>query len=122
MIVFGLVSSLFDLFTFALLRIGFDAGSALFRSGWFIESTATELAVMLMLRTNCRFWRSRPGRALLGTSIAVGAITLALPYSALAGALGLTAVPPSMLAALAGLTIAYIGVNELVKARTRIAG
>lgn len=121
MIVFGLVSSLFDLATFAVLRIGFDAGSTLFRSGWFIESTATELAVMLVLRTDRRFWWSKPGRALVITSIAVAAITLALPYSPLAGVLGLTAVPLGILAALAGVTIAYIGVNELVKARTGLA-
>jgi hypothetical protein len=61
---------------------------------------------------------SEPGRAPLMTSIAVAAITFALPYLPLAGVLGVTAVP---LAALAGVTIGYIGVNELVKARTGLA-
>lgn len=121
MTVFGLVSSLFDLAALAVLRIGLAAGSTLFRSGWFIESTATELAVMPGLRTSRRFWRSKPGRAPLVTCIAVAAITLALPYSPLAGVLGVTAVPLGMLAALAGVTIGYIGVNELVKAPTGLA-
>lgn len=52
MIVFGLLSSVFDILTFLTLRLGFHASAALSRSGWFIESTITELAVMLVLRTN----------------------------------------------------------------------
>jgi Mg2+-importing ATPase len=121
MTVFGLVSSLFDLAPFAVLRIGFDAGSTLFRSGWFLESVATGLAVMLVLRTNRRFWRSRPGRAMLITSIAVAAIMLALSYLPLAGVLGLTSVPLRLLAALADVSIGYIGVNEFVKVGTGLA-
>jgi len=61
MIVFGLISSVFDVVTFVTLRLGLGANQALFRSGWFIESTITELAVMLVLRTNRPFYRSRPG-------------------------------------------------------------
>jgi Mg2+-importing ATPase len=117
MIVFGLLSSAFDLVTFLALRLGFDAGAALFRSGWFIESTVTELAVMLVLRTNRPFYRSRPGRALLLTSVAVAAITVLLPYGPLAGPLGLVAVPAPVLAALAGLTACYVIANEAVKRR-----
>ncbi len=121
MIVFGLISSVFDIFTFVILRVAFDARSTLFRSGWFIESTATELAVMLVLRTSRPFWRSRPGRGLLGTSALIAAITLALPYSPLAEPLGLEAVPVRMLAALAALTAFYVATNEAIKRRTRIA-
>ena len=52
MIVFGLLSSVFDILTCLTLRLGFHASATLSRSGWFIESTITELAVMLFLRTN----------------------------------------------------------------------
>jgi Mg2+-importing ATPase len=117
MIVFGLLSSVFDVLTFLALRLGFGVGATLFRSGWFIESTVTELAVMLVLRTNRPFWRSRPGRALLWSSVAVAAVTVALPYTPLAGPLGLTAVPAGMLAALAGLTALYVAANEAAKRR-----
>jgi P-type Mg2+ transporter len=117
MVVFGLLSSVFDILTFAVLRLGFGAGATLFRSGWFIESTVTELAVMLVLRTNRPFYRSRPGRGLLWSSIAIAAITLALPYSPLAGPLGLTAVPAEVLAILVGLTALYVIANEAAKRR-----
>jgi Mg2+-importing ATPase len=122
MIVFGLISSVFDIATFLVLRIGFDAGATLFRSGWFVESTATELAVMLVLRTSRPFWRSRPGTALLTTSVLVGALTVALPYSPLAGPLGLVGLPLSMLVVLAGLTGLYVAVNETVKRHVLLAG
>jgi Mg2+-importing ATPase len=117
MIIFGLISSVFDIVTFLTLRVGFGANEALFRSGWFIESTITELAVMLVLRTNRRFYRSRPGRALLLSSIAIAAITIALPYSPLATPLGLTTVPAPILGALVGLTALYVVANELAKRR-----
>ncbi|MGZ4725995.1 MAG: HAD-IC family P-type ATPase, partial [Ilumatobacteraceae bacterium] len=121
MIVFGLVSSAFDMLSFLVLRVLFDAGPGLFRSGWFIESTATELAVMLVLRTARPFWQSRPGRGLLTTSIVIAAVTIALPYSPLAEPPGLVVVPIRILAALAGLTARYGAVNEVVKRRVLIA-
>jgi Mg2+-importing ATPase len=58
-------SSAFDIATFAILRLGFDAGAALFRSGWFIESTLTELAAMLVLRTTRPFFEVGPSRSAL---------------------------------------------------------
>jgi Mg2+-importing ATPase len=115
MIIFGLVSSLFDILTFVTLRVGFAGGAALFRTGWFIESTATELAVMLVLRTDRPCWRSRPGKALLATSVAIAVITVVLPYSPLAGTLGLVPLTGSLLLTLAGLTVVYVVANEVAK-------
>jgi P-type Mg2+ transporter len=117
MIVFGLVSTVFDLLTFATLRLGFGAGAELFRSGWFVESTLTELAVMLVLRTNRPFYRSRPGSALLWSSIAVAVVTLFIPYSPLAQPLGLTSVSAQILGALGLLIVLYVAANELTKRR-----
>lgn len=117
MIVFGSVSSAFDLLTFATLRAGFNAGADLFRSGWFVESTATELAVMLVLRTRRPFWRSRPGRALLATSLLVAVVTILLPYSPVADSLGLVSIPGKILATLLGLTVVYVAVNEALKGK-----
>jgi Mg2+-importing ATPase len=65
MIVFGLLSSVFDILTFPSLRLGFHASATLSRSGWFIESTITELAVMLVLRTNRPLLPSHPGPAVI---------------------------------------------------------
>lgn len=117
MIVFGLISSVFDLLTFAVLRLGFDAGPELFRSGWFLESTATELAVMLVLRTRRPFFRSRPGAALLGSSILVALVTIAIPYSPLAAPLGFVPLALPVLLSLFAITAGYILITEMAKAR-----
>ena len=117
MLTFGIVSSAFDFLTFGVLRIGFVADAALFRSGWFLESVATELAVMLVLRTRRPFFRSRPGTALLGTSIAVALASLAIPFSPLAEPLGLVPVPVPVLFALGAITASYVVATELAKAR-----
>ncbi|MGE0761311.1 MAG: cation transporting ATPase C-terminal domain-containing protein, partial [Pirellulaceae bacterium] len=119
MIIFGLISSAFDIATFATLRLAFDASPDVFRSAWFIESTLTELAVMLVLRTRRPFFRSRPSRALLLSSLSVGLLTAAVPFSPVAGPMGFDAIPGQILLALGGLTVSYIVANEIVKRLTR---
>lgn len=118
MIVFGVVSTVFDLLTFALLRWWLDASPEVFRSGWFIESTATELAVMLVLRTRRPFLRSRPSRALAVSSAAVLGIVSVLPFTPVAGWLGLGHLPAGTLAALVALVAIYVVVTEALKRRT----
>jgi P-type Mg2+ transporter len=105
----------------AVQCLGFEAGSMPFRSASFLESTVTELAAMLVLVTNRRFWLSKPGRALLITSVTAAAIMLAVPDSRFAGVVGLSAVLLGMLAALAGVGSADIGVNEFVKVSIGLA-
>lgn len=115
MVVFGLVSSVFDITTFAILRLVLHADADLFRTGWFIESTVTELAVMLVLRTRRRPWRSRPGKALAYSSAAVAAITVWLPFSPLNTDLGLVTPAWTLVVTLIGVTIAYVTATEIAK-------
>jgi Mg2+-importing ATPase len=115
MIVFGLVSTMFDLMTFAILRSVFHADATLLRSGWFIESTLTELAVMLVLRTRRTWWRSRPSNGLLAASIAVAGATLILLYSPLRSNLSLEGPPIRVLAAMMAITALYVVTTETLK-------
>jgi Mg2+-importing ATPase len=116
MIVFGSLSSVFDLLTFAVLRLGFGADATLFRSGWFIESIATELAVMFVLRTRRTFFRSRPSRLLAVSSLVVAVLTLLIVYSPLAGPLELVGPAIPILLSLAGITFTYVVSAEITKA------
>ena len=116
MIVFGLVSSVFDFIAFAVLRLGFHAGATLFHTGWFVASMLTELLVLMVLRTQRPFFRSRAGKPLVVSSLAVAAITLALPYSGgLAHVLGFVPLSRTLLLALLAITAGYIVTAELVK-------
>jgi len=117
MVTFGLVSSAFDFLTFAVLHLGLDAGEEVFRSGWFLESVATELVVMLVLRTRRPWFRSRPSTLLLGSSLVVAVVTLIIPYAPIAAALGFTALPVTALMALAGITVGYVLATEAAKRR-----
>ena len=80
MIVFGLISSVFDLVTFAVLLLVFHADQATFQTSWFVVSLLTELAVVLVLRTHRPALRSRPSRLLLWSTLAVAVATLAIPF------------------------------------------
>ena len=80
MLVFGLVSSILDLLTFAALLLVFRAGEATFQTTWFVVSLLTELGVVLILRTRGPAWRSRPSALLLWTTVAATSFALAVPF------------------------------------------
>ncbi len=115
MVVFGVTSSVFDVLTFAVLLLVLKAPPVLFRTGWFVESLLTELLVALVVRTRRPFIKSRPGRWLLISTLAVTAVTLALPYLPLNTLLGFTALPAPVMAWLIGITLLYVLTVEAVK-------
>ncbi|MFO1337193.1 MAG: magnesium-translocating P-type ATPase [Burkholderiaceae bacterium] len=116
MLVFGLVSSVFDLLTFAALLRVFHAAEGEFRTAWFLASLLTELGVVLVLRTRLPAWQSRPGTLLLWSTAAVFATACALPYlPPLARTLALQGLPPTMWLALLAIVASYLGVTEGVK-------
>ena len=122
MLAFGLTSTLFDMAAFVLLRWVLSDSAVELRSGWFVLSTLTELAAMLVLRTQRRFWRSMPSPALLWSSLTVAAGTFVLPYSPLGPELRLIGPPVAVVACLVALVVLYVAVNEAVKKRIPVFG
>jgi Mg2+-importing ATPase len=118
MLVFGLLSTAFDLLTFQLLLRVFDAAEGEFRTAWFVVSLLTELAVVLVLRTGGPWWRSRPSGLLLGSTVAVAALALALPsLTPVARLFGFVPLPGALMATLFLVALAYLAATELVKRR-----
>ena len=116
MLVFGPVSSLFDFATFALLLGILDAGPEEFRTGWFVESLATQTLIVFAIRTRqVPFLRSRPSWALTSAVLAVVAVGAALPYTPLGAVLGFVGLPAPFYAALAVMTVIYLALIETVK-------
>lgn len=106
MMVLGPLSSVFDMLTFfVLLRLGAD--ERLFHTGWFVESLATQLLVIFVIRSRDPL-HSRPHPLLVLSTLAMLAVAIALPYTAASAWLGFRPVPASMLAILAGITAAYL--------------
>jgi P-type Mg2+ transporter len=113
----GPVSSAFDFLTFyALLKI-FRSSEALFHTGWFVESLATQTLVIFVIRTAGNPLRSRPSAALAATTLAVVLTAIALPYTPLAAPLGFTPPPAAFLLFLLPATCVYLLLVELVKRR-----
>jgi Mg2+-importing ATPase len=116
MIRFGPISSLFDFATFAVMLWVFDAAAAEFRSGWFVESLATQTLIVFVIRTRrVPFLRSRPSRPLLTSVLAVVTVGAVIPQSPLNDTLGFAALPPTFFAVLAAFVIAYLASVEIAK-------
>ena len=116
MIVFGPISSLFDFLTFGTMLWFFHAGERLFQTGWFVESLATQTLIVFVIRTRrTPFPRSRPSRALAGTSLACVVVGAAIPFTPFGGLLGFTPLPPLFFLFLCGMVAAYLVLVECVK-------
>jgi Mg2+-importing ATPase len=114
-LVMGALSSLFDVATFAILRLGFDAGPELFRTAWFLESTATQILVIFVIRTHGAAWASRAHPALVATSVAALVVAIVVILSPAGHAFGFLAVPPALVAAIAVLVAVYLLAAEAAK-------
>lgn len=113
--IMGPLSSIFDIATFALLIGVVHAGIGEFRAAWFIESMASQILVVFVIRTSLPFWRSRPHRALVASALLGLAGALALPFGPWSGVLGFTSPSVALVAGIAGLILIYLGAAEMLK-------
>lgn len=116
MIRFGPISSAFDFATFAVMLWVFHAKAPEFRSGWFVESLATQTLIVFVIRTRrVPFFRSRPSRPLLCSVLAVVAIGALIPQSPLHDSLGFTPLPLVFFAVLGGFVVTYLASVDVAK-------
>ena len=116
MFVFGLISSAFDFITFGVLLLVLHASEDQFRTGWFIESLFTELFILLVVRTRRSLFKSKPGKWLWISTLAVGVVALVLPYLPGIGPIfGFVPLPPLMMTLLLAITGLYVAANEIAK-------
>jgi Mg2+-importing ATPase len=117
MLVFGPLSSVFDFLTFGLLLWAFHAGPELFRTGWFVESVASQVLVIFLIRGRAGPLAGRPHPGLVAAALAVVAVAALLPFTTAATLLGFVAPPAALLAATGALVAGYLVLVELVKRR-----
>ncbi len=116
MVVFGTVSSLFDFLTFFLLYKVFALSGATFQTGWFIESFATQVLVVFVIRTHKSFIKANRAKpvviiAILGALLVAWAIAL----TGLGALFGFTPLPLPLIVAIGIIVLAYLFVVEVVK-------
>ena len=118
MSVFGPISSIFDFMTFFVMLVILKASHTEFRSGWFVESLATQTLVVFVIRTRrVPFFHSRPSRTMIITPVACALIGAALPFTPLADTLGFTTLPISFFLILVGMILTYLALVETAKRR-----
>ncbi len=116
MIVFGLLSSVFDLTTFYFLFSIFHLPPASFQTGWFVESLATQTLVIFSIRTRKFFWKSRPSSYLIVTSLLVVSFGFIIPYTFIGDYFNFAPLPGKVLLSIAGIVLVYLAVVETAKA------
>jgi len=115
MITFGIVSSVFDFLTFGVLLLVLHATRVQFRTGWFVESVVSAALIVLVIRSRSPFFRSRPGKYLLMTTLSIVSLTLILPFTPLAGLFGFSPLPIAYLLLIGLIILFYIITAEIVK-------
>ncbi|MFF1612386.1 magnesium-translocating P-type ATPase [Amycolatopsis sp. NPDC058278] len=116
MVFFGPLSSVFDFVTFGVMLWVFHSGPDQFRSGWFVESLATQTLVIFAIRTRrIPFFRSHPSLPLTLGALGVVTVGALLPATPFASALGFSPLPGGFFAALAGMVLGYLVLIEAGK-------
>lgn len=120
MVVFGPISSIFDMITFGLMWFVFSANTpehqTLFQSGWFVVGLLTQTLIVHMIRTaQIPFIQSRAATPLLIMTAVIMCIGIFLPMGPLASYLKLQALPLSYFLYLPVILGAYMCVTQWVK-------
>ncbi len=115
MITFGLVSSVFDYLTFAVLLLILHATQDQFRTGWFLESVISASIIVLVIRSREPFFKSRPGRYLFIATLSIVVVTLILPFTPLAEIFGLSPLPIAFLLIIGMIIMFYVITAEIAK-------
>lgn len=115
MVVFGLLSSIFDYLTFGAIYFLFGDKADLFRSVWFVESVMSASIIVFVLRTRGRFYENPPSRSLFAATVVSLSMALFLPYSPLARPLGFVKIPLKVLMVILAIVGLYVVLTEVVK-------
>ncbi|WP_455278366.1 magnesium-translocating P-type ATPase [[Eubacterium] cellulosolvens] len=115
MLVFGILSSVFDYLTFGVLLFILHASPNLFRTGWFVESVISATLIVFVIRTRKSLFRSIAGKHLIIVTIFVVSIVLILPFTAIGILFGFSPIPFSFLLAIGSIILLYIIVTEFSK-------
>lgn len=115
MIVFGLLSSVFDYLTFGVLIYYFKAGETAFQTGWFIESVVSATLIVLVVRTRKPLFKSQIGKYLLATTMLIALFALVIPWLPFATQLGFGHLPLRFYPMLMGIVMLYLLCAEMVK-------
>jgi Mg2+-importing ATPase len=115
MIVFGLLSTIFDYATFAVLLFVLHSTVNQFRTAWFTESVISASIVVLVIRTRKPMFKSKPSKYLLFATLLIVVVTITIPIMPVSQIFGFTMLNASYLATIAVIVLLYLITAELTK-------
>ncbi len=115
MFIFGFISSLFDYMAFFTLLMGFKVNEKLFHSSWFVLSIITELIILMIMRTQRPFFRSKPAPILILSTIGVGIVTMLFTLLPINNLFDIETIPIGILLQLTAIVLIYGIVSEIAK-------
>lgn len=115
MITFGLLSSVFDYLTFAILILVLHTDEKQFQTGWFTESVLSATLIVLVVRTRLPFFKSLPGKYLFMTTLLILIFVLFIPLAPIAEWFGFVRLPLSLYGWILMIVVMYMFSAELMK-------
>jgi P-type Mg2+ transporter len=115
MLVFGLLSAVFDYTTFGVLIFLLHANTGTFRTTWFTESIISAATIVLVIRTKRPLFKSRPRTYLLVAILAIACLTLSLPITPLGQLFELEPLSMTYLIAIFLIVLTYVFAAEITK-------
>ncbi|NOJ29956.1 MAG: magnesium-translocating P-type ATPase [Nitrososphaeraceae archaeon] len=115
MIVFGLLSTVFDFLTFVFLLYVLNANTDQFRTTWFIESVISASLVVLIIRSKKPLFKSKPGKFLLAVTFIADIFVMMVPFTPIGQILGFVPIPAVFYLSIGSILAMYIISAEIVK-------
>lgn len=115
MIIFGLHSSIFDFITFFVMYFYFRLNESRFQTSWFLEALMAELLILFVIRTRRSFLKSKPGNMLMRIAAISAIISVLLPFSPFADALGFSILRFQQVIAIIIILLLYILTADILK-------
>jgi Mg2+-importing ATPase len=116
MVIFGPISSVFDILVFIILLTIFKVSEHVFQTAWFIESLATQTLVIFLIRTTVvPFFKSKPNKILTINILLVILATILIPYSPFAIFFKFESLSLNLLLIIFAIVITYLIVVEVAK-------
>jgi Mg2+-importing ATPase len=113
--IMGPLSSAFDMLTFAGLLLLFHAAPEEFRTVWFLETMATQILVIFIIRTKGRPWSNWPHPALTTSSLLALAAAMIVPFSPIGAWFGFRPPPLEITCGVGLIVVVYLICAEFVK-------
>ena len=114
MMTFGFLSVIFDFLAFGVFTL-LQATEQEFRTGWFVESVISAAVVVLVIRTQYPFFKSKPSRYLTIATLSIVGIVLVFPLTPIARVFGFVEITWPFYVSITAIILSYIASAELVK-------